>query len=630
MAEPGANGVTVAIDLMVPMRDGVRLATDVYRPARDGEALPGAFPVLLLRTPYDKRDPVARRRYGEHWAQRGYVSVLQDCRGCYASEGDLYFLRQEAEDGYDTMRWLEAQTWCDGRVGTHGYSYMGWTQSALANLDPPLLAAMWPSMAGSHAHTSSVRHGGAMELRFLCWAYWHAALNTNRSLKADPAVEAALNRTDIRAVLNGLPVRQGETVLAQAPPYDRWLCDVFTNAAYSAYWSHPALGLSEHWDAHADVPVFITGGWYDSYTRAAFENFVGLSTRKRSRVQLLMGPWTHGDVTLEQSFAGDVEFGPAAALPSVAALQQRWFDRWLKSERTGVEEGPPLRLFIMGGGDGHRTPAGRIFHGGAWRDESAWPLAGTQFTRYYLHAGGRLEPVPPAAAPASSSYAFDPDAPVPTIGGNLSSLHILRALPYTDAELRLVPRVLRVEPIAAGGGYDQREQASTFAGSHPGRPLADRPDVLVFQTAPLAEPLEVTGPITVQLHVSTDASDTDFTAKLIDVYPPSADYPEGYALNLSDSVLRLRFRDSWSDPSPARPGEVYRITLDLYPTANRFGAGHRIRLDVSSSNFPRFDVNPNTGEPVGRHTTTRVAHNAVYHDAANPSHVVLPVIPSPR
>ena len=654
MMESGPTfDVAVLLDALAPMRDGVRLAADVYRPARDGAPLPGAFPTLLLRTPYDKRDPNARRQYGEHWARRGYVSVLQDCRGCYASEGELYFLRQEADDGYDTMVWLQAQPWCNGKVGTHGYSYMAWTQSALANLNPPLLAAMWPSMAGSHAYTSSVRHGGALELRFLCWAYWHAALNSNRALKRDPAVERALNATDLREILGGLPVREGQTVLAQAPPYERWLLDIFTKADYSIYWQHPALGLSEHWDAHADVPVYITGGWYDSYPRAAFENFVGLSSRKRSPVKLLMGPWTHGDLTLEQSYAGDVEFGPEAALPSVAALQQRWFDHCLKGEDTGIDREPPLKLFVMGGGDGHRTPEGRLFHGGAWRSEQAWPLARTRFTGYFLHPlgpherlldrvfgethrRGRLSLMPPGARPdgrrsyvgvAASSYRFDPQDPVPTIGGNVSSLHALRKLPYTDAELRLVPRVLRVEPIVAAGGYDQRERADVFGAKNPGRPLSDRPDVLTYQTDPLEQDLEVTGPVAAHLFVSTDAPDTDFTAKLLDVYPPNPDYPQGYSLNLTDSIFRLRYRDSWSEPALAKPGEIYRLTITLYPTANLFQRGHRIRLDVSSSNFPRFDVNPNTGEPIGKHTHTKVARNTLHHDEHHPSSIVLPVIP---
>ncbi|MEK7216043.1 MAG: CocE/NonD family hydrolase, partial [Chloroflexota bacterium] len=454
--------VSVSLDLMAPMRDGVRLAADVYRPARNGEPLPGAFPTLLLRTPYDKRDPNARRQYGEFWARRGYISVLQDCRGCYASEGELYFLRQEADDGYDTMVWLKEQPWCNGRVGTHGYSYMAWAQTALANLNPPALAAMWPSMAGSHAYTSSVRHGGALELRFLCWAFWHAALNTNRALKQDAAVERALNAVDIREILRRLPVREGASVLALAPPYQRWLLDIFTKADYSSYWQHPALGFSEHWDRHADVPVYITGGWYDSYPRAAFENFNGLSARKRSMVKLLMGPWTHGDVTMEQSFAGDVEFGPEAALPSVPALQQRWFDHCLKGENTGIDREPPIKLFVMGGGDGHRSAEGRFCHGGVWRAEQEWPLARTRFTGFFLHGGDRLAQGAPSSPAAASEYVFDPEHPVPTIGGSLSSLHALRELKYTDAELRLVPRVLRVEPIVAAGGYDQRERVGLF------------------------------------------------------------------------------------------------------------------------------------------------------------------------
>ncbi len=613
-----AYGVSVTLDAMVPMRDGVRLAADVYRPAVNGDALVGPSPTLLLRTPYDKRDPIGRRQNGEHWARQGYVSVIQDCRGCYASEGELSFLRQEAEDGYDTMAWLTQQPWCNGKIGTHGYSYMAWVQSALANLNAPGLTAMWPSMGGSHAYTSTVRHGGAFEVRFLCWAFWHAALNTNRTLKPDQAAVDRLNGMDIREQLRCL-IREPEAVLRGLPaPYQAWLRDVFTSADYSDYWSHPALGLSEHWEEHADVPVYVTGGWYDSYTRAAFENFVGLSQRKRGPVKLLMGPWVHGDVTMEQSWAGDVAFGPAAALTSFQEVQRQWFDHCLKGIETGIEAEPPLKLFIMGGGDGHRTPEGRLFHGGRWRAEQDWPLAHTRFTEFFLQPDGGLGLQPPTSADACTHYAFDPENPVPTVGGNISSLHALRPWPLTGAELTLIPRVLRVEPICPGGAFDQRDAE--------GRPLAERPDVLVFQTEPLAEPTEVTGPIEVRLFVGSSAPDTDFTAKLIDVYPPNADYPEGYALNLSDSLMRARYRESWSEPELLRTGVVYELTITLYPTGNVFGQGHRIRLDISSSNYPRFDVNPNTGEPIGRHARVQIATNTVHHSARYPSRIVLPVI----
>ncbi|MBI2887970.1 MAG: CocE/NonD family hydrolase [Chloroflexi bacterium] len=620
--------VVVSLDLLIPMRDGVRLVCDVYRPARDGEPLPGPFPVMLERTPYGKHDLTRRRDSGEYWARRGYAAVLQDCRGCHASEGELNFLTQEAEDGYDTLAWIGSQPWCNGKVGTHGTSYAAWTQSAPACLNPPHLAAMWPNFGGSHAYFSSVRQGGALELRFFCWAFWHAAVNTNAALRGRPGATAALNSADIRAWLTRLPIKPGQSPLALAPNYQRWLFDIYTRSDYSDFWKQPSLGIAEHWDGHADVPIYLSGGWYDSYTRATLENFVGLTARKKGPVKVIMGPWTHGGRTPEQPYAGDVEFGPEAAVPDFRELQLAWFDQWLKGEETGIASEPPLKLFVMGGGGGHRTKSGRLFHGGRWRAEQEWPLARTRSTNYYLQPGGGLSSHRPPPQESYSRYVFDPTDPVPTIGGNVSSLSALRPVPAGVADPTTLPQTMRVEQIVTPGGYDQRERPDIFGANPPYLPLASRHDVLVFQTEPLAEDTEVTGPIEVRLYIESTAPDTDFTAKLIDVYPPSADYPEGYALNLTDSIMRMRYRDSWTHPELMRQGAVHPVTITLYPTSNLFKAGHRIRLDVSSSNFPRFDVNPNTGEHIGMHTHTQVAENTVHHSAAHPSHVVLPVIPA--
>ncbi|HLY77866.1 MAG TPA: CocE/NonD family hydrolase, partial [Caulobacteraceae bacterium] len=271
---------------------------------------------------------------------------------------------------------------------------------------------------------------------------------------------------------------------------------------------------------------------------------------------------------------------------------------------------PPVRIFVMGGGqDGHgvarRTPQGRMMHGGAWRAESEWPIAAAVYQPYALHGDGSLSPSGQDSGARPLSYDFDPAHPVPSIGGTITS----------------------GEPLMRGGGYDQREGPTVYGSRQPYRPLSARPDVLVFQTPALAEDIEVTGAVEANLWVATDGPDTDFTIKLIDVYPPSEDYPEGYSLNLTDGILRCRYRDSWTKPSLMAPGEVYQITVRAFPTSNLFKAGHRIRLDVSSSNFPHFDVNPNTGAPEGRGLTRRVARNTLYVDRGRPSHVVLPVIP---
>ncbi|MBX6342259.1 MAG: CocE/NonD family hydrolase, partial [Thermomicrobiaceae bacterium] len=362
-----------------------------------------------------------------------------------------------------------------------------------------------------------------------------------------------------------------------------------------------------------------------------FDNYVAFSRAKRGPIRVVVGPWTHGTEMVDVTYAGDVEFGPEASIKGNLAddvydHHLRFFDRYLKGIDNGFDDEPPVRIFVMGGGDGHKTAEGRIFHGGRWRAEREWPLARTAYTPFYLQPGGGLSPEAPTAERAATSFAFDPTDPVPTVGGNISSLSDFAPVPpELEDKVSLEDRWVSIVSV---GGQDQRTTPATFGARPPYLPLASRPDVLVFQTEPLAEPLEVTGPLTAVLWVSSTAVDTDITVKLIDVYPPSADYPEGYALNLSDSILRLRYRDGRERAEPMEPGEVYRVEIPMYPTSNLFSAGHRIRLDVSSSNFPRFDVNPNTGEPLGRHTHTEVAINTVHHDREHPSHLVLPVIPS--
>ena len=615
-------------DVMVTMRDGVRLATDVYRPARGGAPVPGRRPVLLHRTPYDKAETEATLGQCKWFASRGYVVVNQDCRGCFRSEGDVNFLVPEAEDGADTIAWIRAQEW-GGAIGSFGTSWSGWTQTAMAALGPEGLATMVPNMSGADAHETTVRHGGALELRFLAWAFWHSAYNTQAALNAQPFVTAALNQDapTFSEWLGRMPLRAGQTQLALVPPYEKWALEILTRADYDEYWKHPSLNPRAHWDRFPDMPILLVGGWYDSYTRATFQNFAGLSAGGRRRVHALVGPWTHGYKTVEVSHAGDVEFGREAALPSFDELHLHWFDRWLRGVDSGVDSASPLRIFVMGGGSGRRSGAGRLLHGGRWRDEREWPLARTRFTDFYLRADGALSPEPPRETGSSTTYRYDPDHPVPSIGGNVSSHRDVLPLPAGMSDPRYAGRNERTADVMRPGGFDQREAPGFHGCRPPYLPLGSRADVLVWETEPLAEPTEVTGPIEVILWVATSALDTDFTAKLIDLYPPSPWHPWGYALNLTDSILRLRYRNGRERGEPMRPGEPVRIAITLYPTSNLFMPGHRIRLDVSSSNFPRFDVNPNTGEPIGRERRRVVADNTVFHEAGRESRLVLPIIP---
>ena len=622
--QPGYD-VDVEENVMVAMRDGVRLATDIYWPVRDGRRLEGRLPVLLHRTPYDKTDEESEDGDNRWFAERGYVAVNQDCRGCYRSEGKLRLFLPEAEDGYDTLAWIKQQPWAGERVGSWGTSWSGWTQTAMAALGPDNLAAMIPNMSGSNAYTNAVRQGGALELRIVAWAFWHSALNSQAALKADPFITPALNQAAVsfRDWLTRMPIRKGQTQLRLVPPYEDWVFELMTRGDFDEFWSNPSMNPGGYRDRFPKAAALYVSGWYDSYPRATFENFLGHP--KASPRRVLVGPWTHGSTTTELTYAGDVEFGEDAALPSFKELHLQWFDRSLRG-LDGPEEAP-VRIFVMGGGGGHKSVEGRLMHGGRWRDEQEWPLARTRWQDFYLHEDGALRQAAPETESSSTTFQFDPAHPVPSIGGNVSSLIGLLGMPPGVADPAYVPWATRYDEIMVAGGFDQHEAPGIFGCEPPYLPLGSRPDVLVFQTEPLSEDVEVTGPIDVKLWVSSSAPDTDFTAKLIDVYPPSPWYPNGYHLNLSDSILRLRYRkgDGRADFLP--PGTPAEITITLYPTSNLFVRGHRIRLDIAGSNFPRFDVNPNTGEPIGRERRRRIAGNTVYHEAARPSRVTLPIIP---
>lgn len=614
--------VVLLQNVMVKTRDGIGLATDIYRPARQGIPVEHPLPVLLERTPYNKGDAFRFQSKAEYFTRRGYVVVIQDCRGRFQSEGDFYFLTREAEDGYDTVEWIAQQPWCNGKIGTFGTSYAGWTQSALATCNPPHLSAMVVNQAGANAHTSSVRHNGAFEIRFLCWAFWGGAVG--KEALANPAIAKALGQVNMREWLTRLPLKKGCSPLSLIPTYEQWAFDIIQHGEYDDYWKQRGLNIEEYYHEHADVPTYYCGGWYDSYTRSTLSNFTELSKIKQQPIRVIMGPWTHGGDTPGLTYAGDADFGPEAAIDFLA-FHLRFFDHVLKGMNTGLDKEPPVKIFVMGGGDGKKNSAGRINHGGCWREEQEWPLARTQFTHFYLHADGTLRTEPPEPDIPPSRYQYDPKNPVPTIGGNMSSLAGLMPRPEGAPD---IPNTQRErENIGLPGAYHQKEHPRFFGCTPPYLPLASRPDVLVFRTAPLEQDVEVTGPLTVKLWASSSARDTDFTVKLIDSYPPSLDYPEGYDMNISDSIIRARYRQSREKAELLQPGEIYEFSIVLYPTSNLFQKGHRIRLDISSSNFPRFDTNPNTGDPLWSNSCTVVADNKIYHDAKHPSHIILPIIP---
>jgi len=601
----------------VKTRDGVRLATDIYRPARNGKAVAGRFPVIMERTPYGRnvasfrditatdRTPRSRADVARVYVSQGYVVIFQDCRGRYDSEGEFIKYLSEGADGFDTCAWIVRQLWSDGRIGTMGLSYAAHTQMALGCLDAPGLKAMFLDCGGfSNAFQGGIRQGGAFELKQVTWAY-NLGLES-QAAQNDPRLLAALKTVDLKAWFASMPWKRGHTPISLQPDYEAYVYEQWEHGRFDGFWKQAGIYAEGYYATFPKVDMVHMSGWYDAYSRTATDNYVGLSKAGRS-VRLIMGPWTHGGRST--SYAGDVEFGPAATIDADGGgefftQRLKWFDRHLKGLPAKAAE-PPVRLFVMGGGDGRKSPEGRLNHGGAWRSEAAWPIPDRRETAFYLHADGGLTAKKPTADTAALTYDFDPSDPVPTIGGAVTS----------------------GEPLMRGGGFDQRETPELYGAREPFLPLEARPDVLVFQTEPLKEDVEVTGPITAELWISSDAVDTDFVIKLVDLYPPSEDYPAGYALNLTDGILRCRYRDSWEDPAPMTPGQVYRIKVEAFPTSNLFKKGHRIRLDVSSSNFPKFDVNPNTGAPEGVGLTRQVARNTIHLDAGRPSHVVLPIIP---
>ena len=604
---------TILSDQMVAMRDGVRLATDIYLP--DG---PGPFPVLLERTPYDKTGtnhgdftaqdhaPRAKPEIARWFVAAGYAYVLQDCRGRFASEGVFTKYLREAEDGADTLAWLIAQPWCDGRVGTLGLSYGAHVQNALACLNPPGLAAMFLDSGGfSSAYHGGARQGGAFELKQLTWARKHALQSPETA--ADPARRAALESERIEDWI-GRRWRIGYSPLTAAPEYEAYIVEQWDNDRLTDFWKQRGIYAFDSYADYADVPAVHMSSWYDPYSQTAIDNFTALTPIKRGPIKLVLGPWTHGQRSV--SYSGDVDFGAAAVLdgqvgPDYFTLRRDWFDRHMLGRDTAPEHLPaPVRIFVMGGGSGRRTAEGRLDHGGRWRDAAAWPLPQARDVAMYLHHDGGLRTTLPAADAAPLRYDFDPADPVPTIGGAITS----------------------GAPLMFAGGYDQRETEKLFGARHPGRALADRADVLVFETAPLDRDTEVTGSIAAALHVSSSAVDTDFTIKLVDVYPATEDYPEGYALNLAHGILRARFRNSFEHPEPLEPHQVHAITIRAFPTSNLFRAGHRIRIEVSSSNFPHFDVNPNSDWRVADASPV-VARNSIFVDRDHPSHILLPIVP---
>ena len=594
-------GVSVSKSVMVPMRDGTLLATDIYFPARDGAIAKGQFPALMERTPYGKNGG-RFETVGSYFASRGYVVVVQDIRGRFESEGEFYIYVNDGPDGYDATEWIAAQSWSDGQVGAIGGSYSAGTLHSLAALTPPALKAYFVREGTANYYQDGAGQGGGFKLTHnIGYALSLAATGQfalENSVVARHFGEAQKNFNDWLR----LPARSLIPTLQADPEIAEWYGDWVFHPDFDDYWMQNGYAFEHLYDDFPDIPSYYLGGWYDGFQRGTITNYEAMTKRHRSSTKLIVGPWIHGPGNIPKRVVGDVDFGPEAIV-DYDALRARWFDQVLKGKDTGILAEPPVRIFVMGGGSGLKNRGGHLDHGGSWHVASEWPPQEAQSTPYYFHGDGSLDRVRSQVDTELSSYEFNPSNPVPTIGG----------------------RILSGGSLIPNGPFDQRCREDVF-GCDNALPLSARPDVLVFETPPLQESVKVIGPVTVKLWASSTAVDTDFTAKLVDVHPENNDYPSGYAMNLANGLVRARYRSSVASPELMEPNKVYEFSIDLWTTANVFAPGHRIRVEISSSNFPEFDINPNTGETIGSATRQVSAHNTIHHDRTRPSHVILPVM----
>ncbi|HSW57529.1 MAG TPA: CocE/NonD family hydrolase [Dehalococcoidales bacterium] len=574
------ESIKVEINVPAKMRDGTILYADVYRPDQ-----PAKFPAILTRLPYNKNISFpAGSGYMNpiRYARAGYAVVVQDVRGTGASEGQANFWHQESEDGYDSVEWLAAQPWCDGQVGMFGFSYFGHTQLTAAVTRPAHLKAICPSQTYSVAHSFPFSLRGD-KFRFQIHPIWSLMISNLALLRsqADPARTRTLANTLMKLVDNikeqysFLPLKDAPAAklidsMGMMPSY----ADILLHKDDEAWWQELAGPLPLE---KINVPAYHIAGWYDVDTLPGviqtYQRIIENSESEvaRSNQKLIIGPWIHTAEMLSK--VGELEFGMSAsgAVVDMAGLHIRWFDRWLKELDNGISAEPPVRIFVMGEN--------------RWRFENEWPLARTRYTPYYFHSRGRansqfgdglLNTLPPDEEPFDS-YLYDPRHPVPS------------------QEMGM-------------GAFNQQA-------------VEERPYVLVYTSAVLQTDLEVTGPVVISLFAATSAVDTDFSAKLVDVWP------DGKAYNVAEGIIRAGYRESGRELKPVEPGQINQYNLSLGATSNVFKSGHRIRVEISSSDFPKWDRNLNTGHPIGQDAQIQLALQSIFHQPGYPSHILLPVIP---
>ncbi len=567
---PPPDAITVEKGVAVKMRDGVTLRADIYRPKADGK-----YPTLLQRTPYNKDGGV---EFGIRAAGQGYVAIVQDVRGRYTSEGEWYPFLNESNHGYDTVEWAASLPYSNGKVGMWGGSYVGATQMLAAIAHPPHLAGICPVVTASNYHENWTYQGGAFEQWFNeSWTSGLAQDTLNRTVQhATNALKGASVLPLTNYPLFNFMVEPSKSDLTHmlAPYFLDWLA----HPNFDSYWKR--WSIEDHF-SDIQVPVLSVAAWYDIFQGGSLRNYMGLkqhagneAARKGQRLLVIIGGHAGGGRTI-----GEVDFGAAAANFNETTVALRWYDYLLKGVKNEYA-GPPVKLFVMGANE--------------WRTEEDWPLARATATKYFLHSQGKANSLrgdgtlseSGAASEPADQYVYDPSNPAPTTGGPLccDGTHL------------------------PGGPKDQRA-------------VEARDDVLIYSTGPLARDMEVTGPVSLTIYAKSSAVDTDFTAKLVDVWP------NGFAQNLTEGILRARYRNSQEKPELINPGEIYPLTIDLWSTSNVFKQGHKLLLEVSSSNFPRFDRNLNSGETNQSSAAMVTATNAIYHDAQHPSALLLPVIP---
>ena len=569
LVEPGR----LMINIPVPMRDGVNLSADIWLPASSqGD---GPWPALLLRTIYDNQEP-RYMGWTRKFIERGYSVVVQDCRGRGDSGGEWDPYVCELNDGYDTHEWVGQQSWCDGNVGTFGLSYPGFTQTLPASLRSKYLKAVAP-IASQQDNYGHHRVNGVIQ---------HSVSLTFLNMLGHSMQSESLKHYDQQEFFKTLPIDTAMEVVTRTHPYYKGVID---HEQYDDWWD--SYSLRNKYSEMAVPSLFITG-WFDSLSHENFKLFNGWTTQARTedarkKTKLIVGPWSHQvspwgrEPMGENGEYQDRTFG-RQGLWDIVDMHTHWYDQRLKGIDTGIDDEPPIKLFVMGQNE--------------WRYENEWPLARTEWTKYYLHGtgdsagtGGWLSPDLAAIDETADRFTYDPADPVPSWGAQYQSLDLCGPRDRTAIE--------------------------------------QRADVLTFTSAVLTQAVEVTGPVTGTIWASSDALDTDFTAALVDVEPAAEDGEEGRPIILCEGIVRARFRNGTDNPEMMAPGEIYEFDIDMWDTSNLFEEGHRIRVEISSSNFPRYNRNLNSGNPIATDTEITVANQQVYHDSLHPSHITLPVIP---